>query len=479
MPKKTLTNVLLRKAQPEAKEYSWTDPSGLVFRVLPSGAKVFCWRCKDLMRGLKQTRIIYGYYPDLSLADAKSIHYLFSSARSNGADIQSPEILNDIIKQVRSKQRTVTGHSGMTFAELVTYYFSEYVDKEVKNPAPYRRIKNHLQPILADYYVSKINEQIIGDTIEALKEAKCTERTLVDTFDYAAMMFEFALSRGWVKNNPFEKNPFNRKRRKRSTFYSVQEIRTLLTNPLNIPIGQDYLMILKLLFLTGCRRNEVIKATLSEVIFGNGENGNPGRFSIISDRVKNMEDNGELETFDIPMSRQMAELFSEAIEKYGNSTHVFGSKKFANTIATFGKPDSGALCDRNADRMMKAYRERYGIAGKCTHDMRRTLETTLGNLFYPDDVVSLMTGHIRRGISGVYNQSQKIWLIRRCFQSWSDFVEFICTHDEQYAISFDECLEDEYARELIARFGYGAIMADMHKYTIEPAFAQTASPMSI
>lgn len=173
MPKKTLSDPLLRKAQPKTKEYSWTDLSGLVFRVLPSGAKVFCWRCKDLMRGLKQTRIIYGYYPDLSLADARNIHVMFSTARSNGADIQAPETLNTIIQQVRSKQRTVTNASGMTFAELVTYYFAEYVDKEVKNPAPYRRIKNHLLPILADYFVSKINEQIISNRYCFIRHLSC------------------------------------------------------------------------------------------------------------------------------------------------------------------------------------------------------------------------------------------------------------------------------------------------------------------
>lgn len=123
MPREKLTDTLLRKAKPEEKEYTITDSvSGVEFRVTPSGTKIFGWRCKDLMRGNKQVRKTYGYYPDLSLADARSIHNLFASARKNGADIGDPNLLNGFIQQVTQKQRATLKSGRMTFAELVDFY---------------------------------------------------------------------------------------------------------------------------------------------------------------------------------------------------------------------------------------------------------------------------------------------------------------------------------------------------------------------
>ena len=197
-----------------------------------------------------------------------------------------------------------------------------------------------------------------------------------------------------------------------------------------------------------------------------GEDGNYGRFSIGAERMKNMTsspdwaDNG---SFDIPMSQQMAGLLKTAIEEHGNQTHVFGSKRILNGSGRYEIPNTGPLNDRHADKKIKQYREGYGIINKCNHDMRRTMETTLGNLFYPDDIVSLMTSHKRQGMSGVYNHSQKVRLLRRCYQYWSDFIDFICANDEQYAISFDEDLENKYSNELIQRFSYSPLLAEMHK----------------
>ncbi|MTI13307.1 tyrosine-type recombinase/integrase [Sansalvadorimonas verongulae] len=461
MPLKALTDAQLKKAKPQAKEYTLRDPSGLIFRVLSSGRKLFGWRCRDARRSNKQVRVFYGDYPDLSLAQARQIHSLFAAARNNGADIQDANVLANIINQVTEQERPTASTDGWTFKQLVDYYFQAFVDAQGKNHGPFRRLKNHLVPILGDFYVDQISEQTVSNVIEKLKAKKCSERTMADTFLYASMMFDFACDHRKVKHNPFKKNPFRRERKKRTAFYTLQEIRLLLTNPQNIHIGQDYLAIMKLLFQTGCRRNEIIQARRSEVILGSGEDGNYGRLSITSDRMKNMDNNGAENSFDIPLSKEMASILRHALDCFANETHVFGSKRFSNTATSFGRVTSGPLCDRFVDRTLTRYRKAYGLGNKCNHDMRRTLETTLGNLFYPDDVVSLMTGHKRQGMTGVYNQSQKVWLLRRCFQYWSSLIEFICTHDEQYAISFDECLEDKYSTELISRFSYSTLMTDM------------------
>ena len=58
---------------------------------------LFGWRCTDLLRGNKQARILYGYYPDMSLVEARLVHAEFVAARKNHRLVKDYKLVRDVI----------------------------------------------------------------------------------------------------------------------------------------------------------------------------------------------------------------------------------------------------------------------------------------------------------------------------------------------------------------------------------------------
>lgn len=63
-----LTDMKVRTAKPEEKQYSLTDNGGMLLLVHPNGSKY--WRLRFRFGG-KQHLLALGVYPDISLAQAR------------------------------------------------------------------------------------------------------------------------------------------------------------------------------------------------------------------------------------------------------------------------------------------------------------------------------------------------------------------------------------------------------------------------
>ena len=63
-----LTDTGIRNAKPRAKSYKLTDGAGLYLEVMPSGARY--WRMRYRIAG-KDTRLAFGVYPEVTLAEAR------------------------------------------------------------------------------------------------------------------------------------------------------------------------------------------------------------------------------------------------------------------------------------------------------------------------------------------------------------------------------------------------------------------------
>lgn len=64
-----LNDSKIRSAKKKDKRYRLTDEKGLFLSVEPSGSKI--WRVRYQVKGQPETQITIGYYPDMSLADAR------------------------------------------------------------------------------------------------------------------------------------------------------------------------------------------------------------------------------------------------------------------------------------------------------------------------------------------------------------------------------------------------------------------------
>src|SRR5690606_5877017 len=64
-----LTDTAIRKAKPRDKSYKLADGAGLYLEVMPNGSRY--WRMRYRIAG-KDTRLAFGVYPEVTLAEARA-----------------------------------------------------------------------------------------------------------------------------------------------------------------------------------------------------------------------------------------------------------------------------------------------------------------------------------------------------------------------------------------------------------------------
>ena len=71
MPKliSPLSDIQLRNAKPAEKAYKLSDGGGLYVEIMPNGSKF--WRMKVRQANGKESRLTFGSYPDVALAQAR------------------------------------------------------------------------------------------------------------------------------------------------------------------------------------------------------------------------------------------------------------------------------------------------------------------------------------------------------------------------------------------------------------------------
>lgn len=435
MAKERLSNTWIKNKKPSDKEETiFDEASGLILRIFPSGRKNFGWRFADKFRKGALSRVSYGDYPNRTLDEARKIHAEVRSARRNNINVKDPDVLNKLIRSIIQSQgegKVLPAPTGILFDQLVDRFFSEYIEAEGIGPRPYNRIKNHMLPYFSSLVADAIPDEKIKSFMISKRKENVSEQTLGDSIRFTCMMYEWAIKNFLCKKNPFDKYRLKRSSGAREVYFTMQEIRTLLNNDDNHSISPDYFLLQKALILSGCRRSELTKAEHSEFNF------DLSLWTIPPERLKNQQrkKEGQKKPFILPMSVQLRNTLNELSDRFGNQTHIFGSKR----AGLFDKETlgTGPACDRTYDTYITAYRRQYGIENKLNHDLRRTLETHLTNLGVNENTTTAMTGHSRTGMKGVYNQAQQTHVLRAGFQLWADFIDFICKHDAAYAIAFD------------------------------------------
>jgi integrase len=160
----------------------------------------------------------------------------------------------------------------------------------------------------------------------------------------------------------------------------------------------DFGRIIKLLVLTGCRRDEIGSLRWSEIDL------DAGTLSIPAERSKN----GKAHTLTLP---PIALDILRAIPRRENREYLFGQ--------------SGKGFQRWNARTTQM-RERLGDMQHFTlHDARRTFRTGLGRLGIPSHVAELAINHVRQGIQAVYDRHTYQGEIAAALALWGDHVQAV------------------------------------------------------
>jgi len=157
----------------------------------------------------------------------------------------------------------------------------------------------------------------------------------------------------------------------------------------NAAPDSDYGRIIKLLLLTGQRRDEIANLRWSEIVDGAVSQGEPA-IALPRERVKNNRPHV------VPLAPQALAVLENAPERQGRE-FVFGEGK-------------GGFC--GFAKAKERLDEVSGVQGWVVHDLRRTLATRVADLGIAPHIIEAILNHVsghKSGVAGVYNRSNYMW----------------------------------------------------------------------
>jgi integrase len=177
--------------------------------------------------------------------------------------------------------------------------------------------------------------------------------------------------------------------------------------------GGDFGCIVRLLILTGQRREEAGGMLWSELKLGQTV------WSIGGERTKNGLPH------DVPLSGPAAEILGARGQRDGR-VFVFGSRvgRFQGWSKAKAALDARLLAAARLEHGPKAAVEPWRL-----HDLRRTVATRMGDLGVLPHVIEAVLNHIsghRRGVAGIYNRATYGSEKRRALDLWARHVETLC-----------------------------------------------------
>ena len=165
----------------------------------------------------------------------------------------------------------------------------------------------------------------------------------------------------------------------------------------------DFGRIVKLLMLTGQRRNEVADLRWAEI--------KDDMITLPAERTKNSRPH------DVPLSKLALAVLDEQAERVGRER-------------VFGDGEGGFS---GFSRAKERLDEASGVTGYTLHDMRRTCATRMADLGVQPHVVEAILNHIsgsKAGVSGIYNRSSYSMEKRAALELWSAHVKTLLAKAE-------------------------------------------------
>jgi integrase len=156
--------------------------------------------------------------------------------------------------------------------------------------------------------------------------------------------------------------------------------------------------IVKLLMLTGCRREEIGGLHWSEI------NLDTGLMTIAGTRVKNRRE------LQLPLPAVALDLIASVPRRHGWE-QVFARNGFSGW--------SAAKLRLDAEIVLSAGR---ALAPWTFHDLRRTFRTGLGRLGVPPHVAELCINHVKGGVEAIYDRHRYQAEIKAALALWADHV---------------------------------------------------------
>jgi integrase len=299
--------------------------------------------------------------------------------------------------------------TALTFAKAADQYIAEK-ERQVAN-GDYRpsSLKN-TRIYLTGYYFAPLHKRGLDDIKRADVAAclntiggKSGEVSRGRTRAAISALYVWAMQEGLCEQNPVIGTRPQADRPQGERVLDDDELRKVWNA---CDMQTDFGKIVRLLILTGCRRQEIGGLRWSEVDLDKGTITIPG------ERTKN----GRTHTLTLP---DMAMEIIRSVHQRVDREQLFGERAAEGFNAWyFGMHN--LKCD---------------VSNFSLHDLRRTFRTRLGKLGIPPHISELCVNHSKKGIVAVYDRYDYQGEIAEALLRWANHVHSVVTLTEPKVVS--------------------------------------------
>lgn len=376
-----LTDLKIKNLPLTATQYEIFDSNlpNFGIRVSPGGARAFVFYYRI---GRQKKRLTLGRYPHLKLKDARELAREAQKRVTAGEDPQA------------EKLRDRNEHDSTLFSCVV----DRYIDIHAK---VFTRSSHEKRRVLNSDFVSRwgklsllaIDKKMI---LRRLDEIRRNQGPSAANHAYAAIraFFNWCVEYDYVSDTPCKSMKRPAPVKSRDRVLTDQEVHAvwLATEKMGYPFGP----YVRLLILTGQRRNEVAKLRWSDLDF--------------DENVWSQRENKSKRPHVVPLAPVAVGILKNLP---GLSDElVFPARGSSRSISGFSK-------------WKKKLDQLSGVSNWTLHDLRRTCATKLAELGVEPHVTEFVLNHssqVLKGVASVYNRHAYIDEKRKALELWSGFI---------------------------------------------------------
>lgn len=390
----SLTELACKNAKPREKAYKLTDGDGMYLEVLPAGGKY--WRMKYRYLS-KEKRLAIGVYPEIGLAEARSIR---EEARRKLRAGEDPSFAK------QEQKRILKLNAENTFEAIAREWHQHQKDRWSENHAStiIRRLEGDVFPEIGNIPIRDVSPPRVLKVIQQIQKQRNAHEIARRALQYISSVFRYAIMTSRAETNPCDALKGAIKPTKKG-HYAAMEIRELpefleILRRNDARLYMETRLAVEMIMLTFVRTGELIKAKWSE--FDLDE-----RVWIIpAERMKMRQSHL------VPLSTQVLKILDELKRLNDNREYVFPSQRNPKKHMS-----NGAIL-MALDRM--------GYRGKHTgHGFRALAMSTIKErLDYRHEVIDRQLAHAHKNqVDAAYDRAKFLDERKIMMQEWADYLD--------------------------------------------------------
>ena len=344
--------------------------------------------------------------------DPAAIHQAEKQAIALSADNTFANAAHDFITQYAAKKTRHWKEQARLLGLDANGDF-EFIEKGLAS-----RWRNRPLAEVTDDDLFRLIEEVRHKGVPGLvrKKSEASEQRARIVYAMLSKMFNWLVEKRRVKVNPMANLKRPARPPARDRVLNNQEIVAFWRATEDLP--KPFAAMLKLLLLTGCRRDEVAGMEVKELSDDGAVWTIPGK------RTKNHR------VHVVPLSPQARAIIAR-VERLPECPFVFSTNQ-RTPISGFSRVKA-RLDGQMRERLLPSRPRLVNLATNTAlhaapwrlHDLRRTCATGMAEIGVPPHIVELCLNHVsghKGGIAGIYNRATHMEERREALQRWSDHV---------------------------------------------------------